>query len=512
MILRPHQSRMIADTRAALRTHRNVLLQGPTGVGKTVLAAFMAFSAAEKQRRVTFICHRRELIDQTAKTFEACGISHGYIAAGHASNYYIPVQIASIDTLKNRLDKVPVPHICIWDECHHLGAAGWARVHSYYNQSYHVGLSATPQRLDGKGLGKHFDVLVRGPSVAWLIEQGFLARYKLYSVPGVDLAGVHTRMGDYVRAETEHAMDTSQIMGDIVRHWRQYAGDKLTIAFGVTRRHSEHIAAQFRANGIPAVHLDGETPKAERRDKLRALARGEIRVVSNVGLFGEGYDLAANSGLDVAVGCVIDAAPTQSLGAWLQRCGRALRPQDCAIILDHAGNALRHGMPCDEREWTLEGRDKAIRNAGAALNVRQCPACYAVHRPAPACTECGHVYEVAGREVEEVAGELAEIDPDELRRRRAMEQGAARGVAELTEIGRRRGIRNPQKWAQKVVEAREHKEAMRRELIELIEQARKAGADLFGHMPRSTVMELKPKALQANIALYRAILEQHAAA
>lgn len=458
--LRNYQDDMITKARISLRTYRNVLLQSPTGSGKTVLAGYMMNRIIDNNKRAFFICHRRELVDQTSKTFRKFGIQHSFIAAGYQYNPHASIYICSVDTLKNRLEKVPVPHFCIWDEAHHLGAAGWARVHAYYQHSYHVGLSATPQRLDGKGLDDRFDHLIPGPSVSWLIDQGYLAQYKLYSVPGVDLTGVHTRMGDYVKAESEHAMDKPAITGNIISHWSKYASEKRTIGFAVSIKHSEHIVEQFNARGIPAVHLDGNTPRDIRRRLLNEFARGTIRVIFNVGLFGEGFDVAANSGLDVTVGCVIDAAPTQSLGAWLQRCGRALRPQDQAIILDHAGNALRHGLPCEEREWDLKGRDKKKSTKGQTETVRQCKKCFAVHKPAPACPECGYEYPIQSRVIEEREGELQELDPAVLRRKARREQGSHRSYDDLVRLGQQRGYKNPAAWARHVYNARVAKQMM----------------------------------------------------
>ena len=453
--LRPYQKTAIDDTRAALRNHRNVLLQAPTGSGKTVLASYMLDRATQNNKTGFFICHRKELIDQTSQTFNKMGIDHSFIANGYQYNKYQPIQICSIDTLKNRLDKIPPPDFCIWDESHHLGAAGWARVHDHYDQAYHVGLSATPTRLDGKGLDDRFDHLIPGPQVLWLIEQGYLAKYQLFSVPGVDLAGVHSRMGDYVQAETEAAMDRSTITGNIIDHWRKYAGDKLTIGFAVSVSHSKHITDQFIASGIPAAHLDGSTPKSERSAVLRDLAQESIRVVFNVGLFGEGFDVAANSGLDVTIGCVIDAAPTQSLGAWLQRCGRALRPQPKAIILDHAGNWGRHGSPCEEREWTLEGKKKGKKGPmEPATSIRQCNRCFACFKAGNTCPECGNIIQIKERRVEEVAGDLEEIDPAMVRKQARKEQGMAQSYEQLVALGTQRGMKNPAGWARHVHKAR----------------------------------------------------------
>ncbi len=459
--LREYQSSLVDQVRTALRTNKNVLLQSPTGSGKTAIATHMLGRVVDNGKTGWFICHRRELIDQTSRTFEKFGIHHGFIAAGYPVNPLQKIQICSIDTLKNRLDKVKPPDFIMWDECQHNLAAGWLKVHKHYDNAFHVGLSATPQRLDGKGLNGAFDYLVNGPQTSWLIDKGYLAKYKLYSVPGVNLEGVHTRMGDFVKAESTAAMDRPSITGNIVSHWKKHARDKLTIGFAVTVKHSQHIVEQFKAAGIMAVHLDGETPKAERKAVLRSLANGDVRVVFNVGLFGEGYDIAANSGLDVTIGCVIDAAPTQSLSAWLQRCGRSLRPQNGhAIILDHSGNALRHGMPCMDREWTLEGREKQKGRSKSddepAFSVRQCDKCYFVFQDGNVCPECGHVH-IVENALNEVAGELEELDPQVVRMQMKKEQGQAQSIDELIELGIKRKYKSPEKWAVHIFTARQHK-------------------------------------------------------
>lgn len=473
--LRDYQEALTESARKAMREHRNVLLQAPTGSGKTVIASHMMGRAAEKDYRSFFICHRRELLDQTAETFRRFGIPFGIIAAGYKPDDEPVVQICSIDTLKNRLDKVAAPHFCIWDEAHHLGAAGWSKVHAHFPKAYHLGLSATPTRLDGRGLDATFDSLVPGPSVRWLIDNGHLAKYKLYSVPGVSMSGVKVVRGDYAKKETAAAMDLSTITGDIISHWVKLGGGKRTIVFAVTVAHSKNIVASFNAAGISAVHLDATTKKDTRRAELRAFARGETSVISNVGLFGEGFDAAANSGMDVTVGAIIDAAPTRSLGAWLQRCGRALRPQEGAVILDHAGNALRHGLPCQERVWSLYGRDKTRKKSEdiELESVVQCPECFFVQEPGlPACEECGYIFPKKGRIVTELGGELEELDTREEWRQKSKvlerwvaekqaksaalkkEQASARTYEELVRLGRKRGYLSPRGWAYKIMNSR----------------------------------------------------------
>lgn len=499
--LRDYQEVCIGEVRIALRQFRNVLLQSPTGSGKTAMATHMLSNVKAKQKRGFFICHRRELVDQTAKTFDKFGLPYGYIAAGIPPNFHQQIQICSIDTLKNRVDKVPTPDFCIWDEAHHLGAAGWTAVHEYYSRAYHVGLSATPQRLDGKGLDDRFDHLVRGPEVSWLIDNGMLAEYKLYSIPGVDMSGVHTRMGDFVKAESENAMDKRAITGNIISHWKKHAQDKLTIGFAVSVKHSLHIVEQFKSEGVRAAHIDAKTSREERRSTLRAFARGEIQVLFNVALFAEGFDIAANSGMDVTVGAVIDAAPTQSLGSWLQRCGRALRPQDDhAIILDHAGNAARHGLPCQKRNWTLKGREVGSKfdseSKDPEVRMKQCPECFHNHKPMPACPDCGHVYAVTGRVVDEVDGELTEVDVNEARQQARKEQGQAKTLDELRALAESRG-KNPA-MADHILRARQEKKALQERLFNLSVGVRQI--NLHPGFTKNEIFKMKPKELKGHIS------------
>lgn len=464
--LRGYQEKIVHNARGSMRQHRRVLLQAPTGAGKTALASFMAGETSKRGHIVWFVCHRAELITQTSLTFAKFGIDHGIIAANAPTDLTQRVQVCSIDTLKNRLATLPPPKLIIFDECHHLGAAGWSRVQAAFPEAYNIGLSATPHRLDGKGLNDNFDTLILGPSVAWLIEQGFLSPYRVFAPFTPDMAGVKKAMGDFVRGETESVMDRSTITGDAIEHWRRYANGVRSVAFCVTVNHSRHVAEQFSAAGIPAAHLDGNTPKGERKRIVQEFAAGEIKVLTNVDLFGEGFDLSAIAQRDVTIDCVLQMRPTKSLGLHLQQVGRALRPAPgkVAIILDHAGNSHRHGLPDDEREWSLAGRTKKKKaaNDNEPPPPITCENCYGqTRRPAPPeCPICGEPFPIKGRAIVETAGELKEITEREkviMRRNRAREQASAQTFDDLVRLGSSRGYKSPQGWAYQVLKNRQRR-------------------------------------------------------
>lgn len=458
--LRDYQQEIIQGARKAMARSKRVLLQAPTGAGKTALASFMAGQSAARNHGVWFICHRAELVLQTSLTFRKFGIGHSFIAAGQPLNLRELVQICSIDTLKGRLAQLKAPRVAIVDEAHHSGAAGWALVIQWLteNGAYVIGLSATPQRLDGQGLDDHFDEIVLGPSVAWLIEQGHLSPYRVFAPDMPDMKGVRKQMGDFSRGQAAEKMDKPKLTGNIISHWSKYAEGLRTVAFGVTVAHSQHLAEQFTMAGIPAAHLDGGTPKGERKAIIQGFASGRIKVLTNVDLFGEGFDLSAIAQQDVTIDAVIQARPTQSLSLHLQQVGRALRPAPgkTAIILDHAGNAMRHGFADDEREWTLQGREKgkAANDNGPPPPVI-CEGCFqAIKRPLPPCCPyCQKRMQAEAKEIEVAEGELVEMtetDKARIRRERAREQAEAKTLGELVALGQRRGYSSPMAWAQKV--------------------------------------------------------------
>jgi DNA repair protein RadD len=456
-----HQQKMLDGLKASMRRgNRAIILQGATGVGKTNISASAIHSALGKGSTLFFTVHRRDLITQTTKTFDKYRVPHGIIAAQMPSNPYAPAQICSIDTLKNRYAKTRVPKIIFVDEAHLSLAAGWMKVLKYYRErgSYIVGLTASPIRLSGEPFSDFYEDIVCGPSVRWLMENvnprtglTYLSNYRLFAPSTPNLQGVRTVGGDYNKAQLEDVMSGSVIVGDAVKHYLKLARDKRAIAFCVSIKNSQELVQAFRRAGVMAAHMDGETPHRERAAIIRAFASGDIKVLSNCSIMCEGFDLSAQVDMDVPVEAVLLLRPTQSLALYLQQVGRALRPKkEPAIILDHSGGALKHGLPCDDRVWTLEGskKKKAKKGeAGPTIPMRQCVKCYCCHRTAPKCPNCGFVYPIQHREVDVIEDDLAEVDVVAQRRKRLMEQGQAQTLEELIELGKRRNYRHPEKWA-----------------------------------------------------------------
>lgn len=448
--LRPYQQSAIDEARAAYgRGHRSVLFNLPTGGGKTVTASTVVHGAASKGNGTWWLAHRKELVDQASQTFHALDIPHGMISKGHVSDANALVQVASVQTIARRYRDLPPPKLIVFDECHHIGAAQYDAIYHAFPGARILGLTATPWRLDGQGLGKWFSHMVSGPSVADLIEGGSLSPYRLFAPASPDLAGIKTAAGDYQRGALAQAMDKPAIVGDAIGHYVRLCPGKRAVAFAAGVENSKHIAAQFCAAGIAAEHVDGSMSAFERDGAVDRFRRGETLVLSNSDLFGEGFDVPA-------IEAAILLRPTKSLSLYLQQVGRALRPQPgkTAIILDHAGNSFRHGLPDDDREWSLECREKRAKAEAAEVTVRQCSECFFVYRPVPKCPNCGHVEPVRVREIEVVEGSLEEVARPE-KRELFREQGKANSLDALIDLGRQRGYKNPAFWAQRVWASRQ---------------------------------------------------------
>jgi superfamily II DNA or RNA helicase len=315
-----------------------------------------------------------------------------------------PVQVASVQTLARRLHKLPRDffQLVIIDEAHHSNAGTWAKVLSHFHQAHLLGVTATPIRLDGRGLGEHYQAMVEGPSAAWLTDNGYLAPARVLAPPGFDTTGLRKRMGDFDTKEAEHRIGT--IMGDCLSHYRKHLDGQTAIAFCCSVAHAEAVARLFMGAGIPAASIDGSMTSEQRRDLLQALGTGRIRILTSCALIGEGVDVPSVGG------CIL-LRPTASTSLHLQMIGRCLRPSPgkaAAVVLDHVGNTLRLGHHLEPREWTLDGLAK--RDREAAPSVRVCPSCYAaMASTVQVCSECGHEFRAELRELKQVEGELVEL-------------------------------------------------------------------------------------------------------
>jgi superfamily II DNA or RNA helicase len=450
--LRPYQQQAISDLRMAYRSGaRAPLLVAPTGMGKTVIFAAITQAAAARGRRVLILVHRRELIHQSSAKLTQAGVTHGIIAAGFQPSDH-PVQVASVQTLIRRIQHAAQPDLIVIDEAHHGVAGSWRKVIDHWPNSLLLGVTATPVRQDGRGLGMVFDRLVLGPSTAELISGGFLCPARIYAPPPVaDLTGIHRRAGDYAIDEAADRMDRPTVTGDAISHYQRIGAGQPAIAFCCNVKHAEHVCAAFNHAEVQAATLLGCTDSVRRDATVARFAAGELQVLVTVDVVSEGFDIPA-------AGCAILLRPTQSLGLYLQQVGRVLRPapgKTAAIVLDHVGNVHRHGFPDDHREWSLDDRVARVRTTDVQTpTVRTCPECFAAFKPAPICPCCGAQCITQARQLKQVDGDLQELKREAVQQR-VTERKKAHTLQQLIAVGQARGMKNPVAWARHVHNARQ---------------------------------------------------------
>lgn len=464
--LRPYQNDTVECVRSYyLQGYRSPLVVLPTGAGKTVVFSFIAAASSAKGKRVLILVHRIELLRQTSAALSKAGVHHGLINANYTPDPFANVQVASVQTLVQRIGRVRMDYdLIVIDEAHHASASSWRKIIDANPRARLLGVTATPCRADGFGLGVesggYFDCMVMGPQTQDLIDMGFLVTPKIYAPPtSIDMTGVDIVRGDYDKAQVLAKVDKPTITGDAVAHYRKYADGSPCVVFCVSVEHAMHVSEQFRAAGYRSEHADGTLSDDERTRRLNGLGNGEVQVLTTCDLISEGTDIPA-------IACAILLRPTASLGLFLQQVGRALRPspgKDYAIILDHVGNCRTHGRPQDIREWSLEGSKRtkrSLKEDQAMVDIDQCPECFAIHLPAPSCPECGHVYvSKPQRELGQVDGELQELTGDiqaAIKKQRSMEVGRARTLADLQAIASERGYKKS--WAAHVWKSRQKKE------------------------------------------------------
>lgn len=436
------QIEVMNDLRAAMKRSKAVLLQSPTGSGKTAMATHMVMSSAGRGNKMLFSVPRVDLLTQTSKTFLKYSVNHSFVAAGRDYNPFAQTYLGMVDTMANRIDHLPRVHTAVIDETS-FGDDALGRVIARFKEPWMdtntgkivtpwvVGLDATPWKMNGQGLGIWYDVMVQGKSVRWLIENKRLSRYRyFYGRPRGDFAALRNKSDKEI---AEYMENQRLIIGDCVHDYKLRGLGKIWLVRCTSIKHSELTAEAFRNEGIAAMHVDGKTPDDMKMKIFMAYARREIKVVTFANLLTFGFDLAQTTGLDVCVEGGSDQKPTQSLRDQMQWWGRLLRyKEEPAIINDHVNNYLVEGfgLPCSDRIWTLDSKKK--RDGGEKVPpTRQCPTCMHVHPPAPKCPDCGLVYETEGREIKKIEGELEEADIEKLREIELKKKRIARGKEEF---------------------------------------------------------------------------------
>jgi DNA repair protein RadD len=423
--LRPHQETALSALRHSLMTdHRRVLLQLPTGAGKTVVAANIIRRALAKGKRVAFVVPALSLIDQTVAALEEEGIDCvGVIQGIHPrTDNEQPVQVCSVQTLARR--KRPEVDLVIIDEAHEMHKEIFRWMADCPDIVF-IGLSATPW---SRSLGKYYDDLIIAATTKGLIEQGYLSRFTVFAPLQPDLSDVGTVAGDFHEGQLADAVDKPTIVGDVIETWLGRAKGLPTLCYGVNRAHAEHLHQRFLEVGIGSAYIDCFTERLERERIFQRFRAGEIQVICNVATLSVGLDLPM-------VSCIVDARPTKSEIRFVQTIGRGLRTaprKDRLIVLDHSGNALRLGLITDIHYDKLDaGEPRKSRPSDKEMKKllpRLCEDCSAVMpRTVKVCTECGKVREVR-TEIEHVDGELIELGA------RPTKQNAARTIVEQEEF------------------------------------------------------------------------------
>lgn len=487
--LRDYQTRGVKELRELFRRgKRSLLYVLPTGGGKTRVFTHITMSAGAKGKRVLILVHRQELLSQSSLSLGELGVTHGLITPdakikpvmnSHLRRLHrsfldqgAHVQVASVQTISRsaRLERWANKFdLIIVDEAHHATAGQWFTFLDSSPNSKILGVTATPKRSDGQGLGVDaggvFEAMVVGPSPEELMEEGYLCRARVYAPPKlVDLSGIkrNAKTGDFSERALAEAMAKREIYGDSVKHYSKICPGAPAIAFCSSVKNAKLCAEEFRRGGWRAASIDGDMDDDTRRDLIEALGNGQLDVLASCDIISEGTDIPV-------VTTAIKLRPTDSEGLNTQQDGRVLRPiyapgydlstkegrldaiaasdKPYAIVIDHVGNCIKHGLPDEERDHSLDGREKGTResdDSSQPIRVMQCPKCFAAHAPADVCPSCGHVYsddEKPKKPIDCDLEEITEAQAEQLRIKRRQELGMAATREELEKIAEERGYK-----------------------------------------------------------------------
>jgi len=436
MELRDYQQEALKEIKDALSSGKKApLLVLPTGAGKTVVFTELSKYLINQDKRVLILVHRKELVKQTCEKLDQINTKYGVIAP---FKFFKPstnnlLQVASVYTLHRRMHNIKfTPDYIIIDEAHHIAAKTWNDVIRKYKKAQRIGVTATPIRLDGKSLKDYFDVLINGPSIIDLVNQGYLCNHKVYGSPhALDFSNLKLKNNDYLKKDIANLVKNKVITGNAVSHYKKYLLNKPTVVFCVDIPHAQTILDRFLSEGIKAALLTGDTPQNERDKILDDLKNNIIHVVVSIDVISEGTDLPCVEG-------AILLRPTNSESLYRQQVGRILRPGEnkTAIVLDHVNNTLIHGFVDEKREWELKEQEIFYGQKKRNPLVRTCQQCNHVFQFAKSCPECG--FELSKKELIEVEGELEELKNVISRKKRGRK--AARQIHNQTRLIKARRV------------------------------------------------------------------------
>ena len=439
MKLRDYQEELVDGIKQSMIAgNHSIIVQSPPRSGKTVVMAHIAKSATDKNNKVLFFSHRKEINEQVYKTFENNEVNMDLVTIG------------GVQSLVRKLDKLDEPTIILIDEAHHSKASSYKKIIDYFPNAYKLLFTGTPVRLDGSGFDDIADDLILGKSVKWLQKHGRIAPFKYYAPQLIDVAGLKKRAGEFTKQSVDDTMKTV-VFGDVIGHYEKLAKGKQAIVYTHSVEASENVSKAFNDAGYNSTAVSGKTPKEEREAAMRAFRNGDLKIMVNCELFTEGIDLP---NVDV---CIM-LRPTQSLSLYLQFAMRALNPREgkTAIIIDHVGNVERFGLPNQDREWSLHGiiKKKQAAKIGEPT-VRVCEMCFATFwSKERICPECGYENEPTKQEIELIReAELKEIKEEQQRKIREKVQtyvtpDMCQSMDELKEYQLLHGYKNGWCWYQ----------------------------------------------------------------
>jgi len=416
LVLRDYQeTQNKAIKESALTGHRRIISCMATGSGKSAMIADLAKSSLDRLKRVIIVLPRRSLVRQLSKSFTEWGINHG-IVMSQVGRFTLPrCQIISIDTYmsrmaNDRMDLIEADFLII-DELQ----LQWSKQKRAVFEKYKmvVAFSATPIAPKGESLGEFYDDIVQTITFQELIDQGYLSPLTCYAAPNIDLSNVGIgKDGDWIEKQLGRALDKKDLVGDIFKNWlRITGGTKPTVIFASSQAHAKHLCDEFNSHGYRFEYADCKTSDDDRKRIFDGVESGEILGIANVGIISTGVDIP---NLEV----VVLARPTRLISVYLQCVGRSTRKspgKECGIIIDHAGIIERLGLPTDNFEWSLDGKesveDRMKKKKEETKEPREmvCPVCQYAYKSSRRCPKCGHELIKKGEPVPCYEAELTEV-------------------------------------------------------------------------------------------------------